>query len=1429
MYNDYYQEKPHAAVIRRKFLEDLAEAQAQSSGQDVKGIYTQLRHREEQRRIGAKVRALKQKSRKFVTEVTAPGVDGSLQKFHTKEDIETQLCQESIRRFSQANNTPCMQPDQISLLGPFADSPISDSILQGSCSPDIPLHSGLRSLLPHLQTPATIQQAGDIDLSISLETYIKGWKKQREDTSSGGDMHFGHFKASIFNPTLADFDRMFLEICLKTGHVLPRWKRATDIMIPKKKTSINVADMRTICLLLADWNFGNKLLSRRIMYHAESCKSIAPEQYGSRKGKSAIQHATNKALLFDLQRQQKHDAVLIVLDAKACYDRVPLHIAALCLRRQGLPLSAIRFMFHPIATTMRHTIPTGYGESTTSYNAQDHQFHGILQGNGAGPCIWVMVSSPLLDHLRCSGLGIERLDPTTGKVTSTPAITFVDDNDVVVSLKPYFSSPTPSITVNRQIPPNLERPQQALTTWTDDLESTAGATQGSKSSWQLLSHHFSSQNRWSLNKLKHSPGDLYLHNTEGAMQLQRKEFNDATLALGIMFSIDGSMKDKIQHLKSQVREWCNVIRTQKLSRYENWYGLNRCILRTLHYPLRATTMSQDKITSIMAPLLQTMLPRSGICRNIYRDALYCKHKHQGFGLPNLWYEQGLLKLMDFLGSDTPNDTTTLMHESHNYTQLESGLGPNFLCYPFTPSLKAICTRGIITSLWEFCDQSGIQLVRNAQDRQHITGDFYLVESWLKLDIDIPTMRDLEVCRLFLQLETASDLLYLSGTGIRYHVWNGVKFQHNERWPVQPRPSEAAWTKWRTWLSELFPVTDTGLLFSIARPINVFGYQEWRWFMSKSQDIVYEYMTPNNFRIYQRILSPLRRTRQDPEFLHDGTYVTKLPDHYYAITTVLVNTNHIMVDSKTEAPQLHEASHSLPTWISSIQHETTGSVNVLRQAALAGELILVSDGSYKGNYATGSFILTTIAHRNSHYVKGSARATGPGHIQDSYRGKLFGLLAGICHLSKLLQSWEMDTMDNINLVIGCDNLSALDVSFDPYWHPSITPYYSHFDVIQSIRSCWPSNLSVTTQHVKGHQDDFGIVEDPLEQLNVRMDQLCKQRRASIESTNDHWTATLPFWKWMINIGNNSVCTNVIPTIKEHLSATRMEHLSASLEITPAASFSSVNWDAIVKAMDTCKPSHCRWVSKHNVGMCGVNKWKFIWGQHHTNKCIQCDATETAQHTYLCQHQSVTTDWDAELLVLDQWLDDANTEPLWYASIMAGIRSVRNTSKVPLANDISAQQNLIGWIPFFEGKHHINWSSQQDLFYKECGSRHSGQRWSANLIKELWQFRRRMWKMRNHREHDNDEQQQRQALIDQIQVLINAGFHNIPRRNRHLHSPQELRRVLTSRNPEYHRSWIRNIQAAQAFTASRQAHQRDYTQRLIPTFFSTHSVAANPTQA
>lgn len=68
------------------------------------------------------------------------------------------------------------------------------------------------------------------------------------------------------------------------------------------------------------------------------------------------------------------------------------------------------------------------------------------------------------------------------------------------------------------------------------------------------------------------------------------------------------------------------------------------IMKTMEYPLLATTISESELEGIMSILLQVGLSKSGICRNISRKAVYSSTKYFGFGIKHLYVTQGILKL-----------------------------------------------------------------------------------------------------------------------------------------------------------------------------------------------------------------------------------------------------------------------------------------------------------------------------------------------------------------------------------------------------------------------------------------------------------------------------------------------------------------------------------------------------------------------------------------------------------------------------------------------------------------------------------------------------------------------------------------------------------------------------------------------------------------
>jgi Na+/H+-translocating membrane pyrophosphatase len=90
----------------------------------------------------------------------------------------------------------------------------------------------------------------------------------------------------------------------------------------------------------------NKKLGRDMMYFAEYCKVLAPEQFGSRKNHQLVIAALNKRVTMDVLRQCRQAGGLCSNNAKSCYDHIVHIIAALSMRRMlGVPLAPLACMF----------------------------------------------------------------------------------------------------------------------------------------------------------------------------------------------------------------------------------------------------------------------------------------------------------------------------------------------------------------------------------------------------------------------------------------------------------------------------------------------------------------------------------------------------------------------------------------------------------------------------------------------------------------------------------------------------------------------------------------------------------------------------------------------------------------------------------------------------------------------------------------------------------------------------------------------------------------------------------------------------------------------------------------------------------------------------------------------------------------------------
>jgi Reverse transcriptase (RNA-dependent DNA polymerase) len=786
-FKTYKELKNQAEKLRVNFLEQLAASQANESNLTQKKIYLRLLLHESIRQTFRKIRYAINDDRKGVTMIEAQDTTGQWQVVTNKEEIEAHCALENISRFTQAKNSPTMQEDQIKLFGWQATTAAAQRILNGEQVCELDVHQEISDMIPFLSTPDKIRNAEPICETILEDEYIWRWNRSREFTSTGtSGLHFGHFQASCKDRDLCQLDRWMTEYALSTGYSFKRWQKGIDVMIPKKSGSNRVDKLRTIVLMEPDFNFVNKLIGKRTMAMAEKAGTLAPEQFGSRKKKSAIVHAINKQITTDIIRQEKRDFCVVILDAKGCYDRITPMYAAFAMRRQGATPQMVNVIFETIAE-MQHSIRTSYGDSKLTYRQTNERFHGILQGNGAGPTIWALISSTLLDRLRHRGIGV--IIPTSsGYKLQIPAFAFVDDTDILQELETGKPSP-----------------QDAVNEWNSALQTTGGLIIGDKCMFQIIRHRWK-KDKWILENVLDDTVTITIPDDSGQKQNIRQSLPaKGELALGVAFSPTGDMSDEVTYLRNKSSKWGDKVLKANLTNQEAWIALSTTIMKTIEYPLAATLMTRKEIHHALSPALNVGLSKSGICKKISRNIIFCPNKFQGFGIKDPYVTQGIRKL-ELLFNPYNQLTQELIQESWRRTEQEVGIGPNFFQQAFS-TYKAITTKSWITSLWEFLSDIGVQLQKlDTINRFRTETDSYLMQrvceirEWTNDDKII-----FNNCRLYLRVELLSDIMTANGSKIRHEMMAGVRNQWTETFVKHSikieKPSQKAWQIWKKCCNE----------------------------------------------------------------------------------------------------------------------------------------------------------------------------------------------------------------------------------------------------------------------------------------------------------------------------------------------------------------------------------------------------------------------------------------------------------------------------------------------------------------------------------------------------------------------------------------------------------------------------------------------------
>jgi hypothetical protein len=175
------------------------------------------------------------------------------------------------------------------------------------------------------------------------------------------------------------------------------------------------------------------------------------------------------------------------------------------MQRAGVPKAAVDCLFSTLQQA-RHHVRTRYGDSVHTYGGEptdESPMHGICQGNGAGPSIWAVVSSPILNMMRKKKYE-NYVSPITKTNTSFVGYAFVDNTDLLRVLSALSQAGAVVTSM-----------QEALDAWEGGLKVTGGAIVPEKTFWYLIDFKWK-QGEWSYKNSSQSPGHLWVNNVNNS-------------------------------------------------------------------------------------------------------------------------------------------------------------------------------------------------------------------------------------------------------------------------------------------------------------------------------------------------------------------------------------------------------------------------------------------------------------------------------------------------------------------------------------------------------------------------------------------------------------------------------------------------------------------------------------------------------------------------------------------------------------------------------------------------------------------------------------------------------------------------------------------------------------------------------------------------
>ena len=1344
---------------RLSFLKDQDRAWSIQTGTPIKSIARARICREEQQRQGRVAKKVRKQKREEVSRVYITR-QGNRVECDDKRSVEDACREEGIRHFNQTRDLPPMQPDVIEHFGYAAEKEGANRVLFGTFDVNVISNKYLRKLLKYLCLPRKLIESGLLSDVLTLDEHIKGWRKQKKKTASvSSQLTFSDNIAATYHEGLAKVDLLIRQIPYRVGFPPEYGSTIEDFQILKKSGLYDVELMRIIQMMAAAFNMNNKCLGREGMANAEKFGLIPNEQAGSRKRRRAGLSALEKVLVNDILRSRRYASILISNDTRSCYDRIVLWVAALAMRRCGLPTNAVTSMIRALLQA-KHIIKTAYSLAAGAYGHEEYPpFQGCGQGNGAGPMIWVVISAVLLTIMKDMGWGLSIVSCMSMLLVSIIGFAFVDDTDLV------HSANGPSVSAEQIV----GEAQAMLTMWDGILAATGVDLRPDKSYWYMVDFEYKNGG-WKYKKSNNMLGELYLKE----YKIRRCEPEEANETLGVLIAADGNWDKQVEELRSKAQEFGGQVLRGDILHKDAWYTFTRAFLPSLEYCFPATSIGAEEWESIINPALGPALRKSGTASTASRKMVFSSIRFQGRGVYHPEYNQFFTQLgITLTETRAVSSTGELMITMAEEVKREAGcFGP----IGDIPSevLETLVTRSWMRSLLQFLARNEVKLMDDCPSYEPSReGDKSLVEEALRLGYRGFELKDIKNCCDYAGVVTIADIASFNGKRVRKCFSSPLSvIKRVQPGRSSPRMVPLRCLNWRLFRELLSRVSDENgrLNNPLGRWYKSF---KWLWWYSPSKDKLYK---QESSLLLEFVRSERRFTRRggksfqraSPSIL-DILVRADPPDDLIPaevsegaeITLEDIDNHPFVPPSAPPCNSLCESlqqNHASTHW--SVQRLVCSDEGIeFADAIVDGQAILITDGSYQSCVCTGGIVATSRSNP-SNRITASNEVAGTPKQSTPYRAELGALYGGL-NLAEAICRLHGVSSGSIDL--GLDGESAMMKAAGDNLLGNSSP---SADLIHAIRFCVKQlrrlyGVEINLFWVEGHQLQKYGKQSFEGSLNHQADQLAKLHYKTRPPTREP-TQAYEGEGWSVFIGGvkqESYDKDVFYNLTFGRTVTR-DYWKNRQDLSDE-SFDDIDWDILERATRDWYKSHANWISKSMAGISPTGRVMLRREKWTHDRCPRCDQeNKDSWHILTCQDPTAKKCWRDLVSQLRVDLSHIDTDPYIVDAVCshllgfyAGKRIFVDVSR-PVRDAISAQ-NAIGWNLMLVGRVSLKWRQAQDLWLRRIHTkwRSTGATWGAKFCKLLMNLHFSMWEHQNESLHSADQRWKREAREGRIVQLNN----------------------------------------------------------------------------